>query len=79
MKKYWGKKDWSESLYLAEFYDDKGKIEKTEYCVGFPFNWDSYLGFKDKNTFEDTNEFITYSESFNIYQIGKIQRHQFLK
>lgn len=36
------------------------------------FDWDKIMGFRDYNVFEDTNEFITYSEIFNVYQDGKI-------
>lgn len=82
MKKYWGKKEWSESLYLADVYDEfsfnekTGKIDeskkRSQYCLGFPFDWTHIYGFSDTNRFEDMNEFITYSEKFNIFQFGKI-------
>jgi hypothetical protein len=82
MKKYWGKKEWSESLYLADIFDEDsydkktGKLDetkkKTEFVMGFPFDWLHVYGFDDTNRFEDTNDFITYSETFNIYQDGKI-------
>lgn len=83
MKKYFGKKEWSETLYLSDVFDEStikknGEIEideekvKHEYCIGMRFDWDKIMGFRDYNVFEDTNEFITYSEIFNVYQDGKI-------
>lgn len=79
MKKYWGKKSWNESLYYVKFtremFDSDEEFERlgfSGYDYGGKFNWDHIIGFNDKNTFEDTNDFITYSEIFNIYQFGKI-------
>lgn len=81
MKKYWGKKEWSESLYLSNVYPedaidsdwniDESKAE-TRFCLGFPFDWEKIHGFDDGNWFEDTNDFIKYSEYFNIFQYRKI-------
>ena len=79
MKKYWGKREWSESLYYVnitrEMFDDDDEYERfgfSGYEAGEKFDWRHIMGFDDKNTFEDTNDFITYSEIFNIYQFGKI-------
>lgn len=85
MKKYWGKKDWSESLYLSYIFDDDQQYidkdglyfldldnSKREFSHGMKFDWKHTMGFDDLNKFEDTNDFITYSETFNIYQDGKI-------
>lgn len=81
MKKYFGKKEWSETLYLSDVFDEgtikkNGEIDeekvKHEYYIGMRFDWDKIMGFRDYNVFEDTNEFITYSEIFNVYQDGKI-------
>lgn len=86
MKKFWGKKYWSESLYLNEVlenftYTKDGGIEVDEedirkmFLIGPKLNTEYVgllTGFNDKNTFEDMNSFITYSETFNVYQDGKI-------
>jgi hypothetical protein len=85
MKKYWGKKDWSESLYLSYIFDEEDQrfdedgmyfldFDKAEqnFIHGMKFDWKHSMGFEDLNKFEDTNDFITYSETFNIYQDGKI-------
>ena len=78
MKKYWGKKDWSESLYLNHVYeeDEDGYVHDEPFMsifdLGMKFDWLKIIGFNDHNNFEDTNDFITYSETFNIYQAGKI-------
>lgn len=79
MKKYRGKKDWSESLYFSkltqEDIDKLELIDETPYegfvAPGF-FDEEHYMGFIDHNVFEDMNVFITYSEIFNIFQSGKI-------
>ena len=75
MKKYWGKKEWSETLYLSEeLVEYNGEYERSgidEYCLE-PVDFLYGFGFNDRNLFEDTNSFITYSEIFNIYQLGKI-------
>lgn len=80
MKKFFGKRDWSESLY----YDVVTK-EDLEFMPGWTeddiyegysapgfFDWEHYFGFRDKNVFHDTNDFITFSENFNVFQQGKI-------
>lgn len=84
MKKYWGKKEWSESIYLWEEYNedcfdehgnfvpDPNRTIMSEYHIGMPFNWNCAWGFEDTNAFEDMNAFITYSEKFNVYQASKI-------
>jgi len=85
MKKYWGKRDWSESLYLTYIFEDDAQcvgkdgtyifdpeLSKRSFSCGMKFDWKRAMGFNDINGFEDTNEFITYSETFNIYQDGKI-------
>lgn len=81
MKKYWGKGEWSESIYLYDVYDqnsiDKNGdpiegMERTQFFLGFKFDFEHTLGFPDNNAFEDMNMFITYSEEFNVYQKGKI-------
>ena len=81
MKKYWGKREWSETLYLSEVFepdafDKDGNLDESkawnEYYIGMKFDWHKIMGFNDTNTFEDTNDFITYSETFNVYQAGKI-------
>jgi hypothetical protein len=80
MKKYYGKKEWSESLYLADIYeggwDGSGEINDKDfihrYLLGLKFDWRHIIGFPDTNQFEDTNSFITYPEGFNIYQSDKI-------
>ena len=79
MKKYCGKKGWSESLYYVnvtrEMFDSDKEFERfgfSGYEMGEMFDWRHIIGFVDKNAFKDTNDFITYSEIFNIYQFGKI-------
>lgn len=78
MKKYWGKSEWSESLYLCNVIevDDPLDIDwhdvEQKYILGMRFDWKKIMGFVDRNKFEDTNSFITYPESFNVYQMDKI-------
>jgi hypothetical protein len=78
MKKYWGKKEWSESLYLNDVYeeDEDGYVEDepafSVFDLGMMFDWLKVIGFNDRNTFEDTNDFITYSEDFEAFRNGKI-------
>ena len=79
MKKFHGKREWSESLYydrvteedIAEF-EWIGMDPRDGYFTPGWFDWEHFFGFKDRNTFDDTNSFLTYSEIFNIYQHGKI-------
>ena len=74
MKKYSGKKDYSESLYHAEASTYPG-LPKEFYYEGYvigPIPFDLDFGFNDVNDFKDMNDFITYSEIFNIYQFSKI-------
>ena len=78
-EKYSGKKEWCDTLYYSKLTDEeiidfglKGVKSKDGYeCPGI-FDIEYYFGFMDKNDFRDTNDFITYSEIFNIYQFGKI-------
>ncbi len=78
MKKYWGKKDWSESLYINYVYeeDEDGYIMEepmmSVFDLGMKFDWMKILGFNDHNNFEDMNSFITFSEDFEAYRNGKI-------
>ena len=81
MKKYYGKKDWSESLYLValcpelfsshEEYLASG-LGRYVYGTDFRSFPNSNGDFIDTNDFVDQNMFITYAEVFNIYQEGKI-------
>ena len=75
MKKYSGKKEWTETPYYAEEYD----YDTFQYTGegGFFLPWPEFsdtddFGFRDINFFDDQNDFITYTEIFNIYQNGKI-------
>ena len=72
MKKYHGKKDWTESLYYAIDYDLETGTELES--GGFYLSWINVEdgSFLDTNFFDDTNDFITYSEVFNVFQLGKI-------
>ena len=75
MKKYYGKKDWSETPYYAEDYDFE--TDNILDSGGFFLPWPEFsdsddFGFRDANIFEDKNNFNTYSELFNVYQLGKI-------
>ena len=79
MKKYFGKKDWSESLYYIgdiEYFDEQteecGVFEMNAFQYGLGFDWFRFVGFDDKNLFNDTNTFITMQEKVNAYQYGKI-------
>lgn len=75
MKKYWGKKEWSESLYLSpDFENERWFLDDSpyKYSHGQKFDFEKFMGFKDRNRFEDTNEFTVNSETFNCYQFGKI-------
>ena len=76
MKKYHGKKEWTETLYYTVDYDYETGIEKE--TGGFILPWPEFFedygknSFFDTTYFDDKNDFITYSEVFNVYQLGKI-------
>lgn len=86
MKKYWGKKDWSETLYLCyvfdedddQYFDSNGvfvtNLEdgKREFSLPLSYGITRFNEFRDINSFEDVNGFLTFSEGFNVYQDGKI-------
>ena len=74
MKKYEGKKDYSESLYYVQASTYPG-LPKGFYYEGYqigPIPFDYEFGFNDVNDFKDMNDFTQYSEIFNIYQFSKI-------
>lgn len=77
MKKYFGKEMWVDTIYFAEVLPPGEENE--EYSETFiipvcgyetPKDMNIFPG--DKNNFEDTNDFITFTEIFNIFQTGKI-------
>lgn len=77
MKKYFGKDMWPDTIYFAEVLppDQQDKDEPETYITPVC----GYETIKDKNEapvyqnfFEDTNGFLTFSEMFNIFQLGKV-------
>ena len=79
MKKYFGKREWCETLYytlidedMFDSHEDYLQYGFEGYELGWKFDWKHILGFQDRNEFHDTNDFITYTETFNVYQKGKI-------
>jgi hypothetical protein len=79
MKKYLGKEMWDDTLYFAEVIPpgQEGEDEPETYIeafLGYDHPKDRNQAYKllEDNTFEDTNDFITYQEIFNIFQEGKI-------
>jgi hypothetical protein len=79
-KKYYGGKDWSETLYFyrVDEYDINWEINKngdTEFYLLSPnFRFNDSNSFYDSNLygFDDTNLFITDTEVFNWYKNNRI-------
>ena len=75
MRKYWGYKFWSESLYSVVICRSGAPI--TESCE-HEFQYGSLLGFgrnpefSDRNIFEDMNAFTRIQEGFCRSRCGKI-------
>ncbi len=77
MKKYFGKKMYPDTIYFMEVLPrEEEDKEEPEYFVK-PFLGSTVMNdrnafYEGDNDFEDMNDFITYSEIFNIYQMGKV-------
>ena len=76
MKKFFGKKEFSETLYYYYSSEIKGlpdEFYREGYETGIVPQSEYENEFDDsKNEFIDTNLFIRYTENFNVFQSGKI-------
>jgi len=75
MKKYWGKKEWDDTLYLDFNIEDDDIFDYDNFILTWGLSKPEDIfgrGVIDKNNFNDMNDFYETTENFNFYQSYKI-------
>ena len=75
MKKYWGKKEWDDTLYQDFNIEDDDFFDYDNFILTWGLLKPEDIfgrGVIDKNNFNDMNDFYETTENFNFYQSYKI-------